>query len=125
MGSYLPTPSASKVTWRPKVKVPTVGELKPAYAAPANNCPATLLSTLVLCAVGALPLLSTCDFSASLRLPDCGLKKVSRRNTADQSPVRGSVPESPMRDWERLLGVTAVIEPLLFPRTIASVPAGK
>src|ERR1700724_1996834 len=118
-------PSASKVSCRPTAKLPIVGELKPAWAPPAKYCPATLLSTLVLCAVSARPLLSTWDFKASLRLPDCGLKKVSRRNTPDQSPVRGSLPDSPMRDWLRLLGATAVMEPLLFFWMIDSVPAGK
>jgi len=54
------------------------------------------------------------DFRASLTFPDCGLKKVSRRNTAAQSPHSGSLPESPMRDWLRLLGVMPVTEWLLF-----------
>ncbi len=57
--------------------------------------------------------------------PDWGLKKVSTRNTPAQSPTRGSLPDSPMRDCDRLLGVTPVTELLLFFCTIASVPAGK
>ena len=65
------------------------------------------------------------DFSASLIFPDWGLKNISSRNTADQSPASDSLPDSPSRDWLRLFGVTAVIEPLLFGWMIDSVPAGK
>src|SRR5215470_10403866 len=125
IGSYLPTPSASSVTWRPKVRVPRLLELRPAYAAPAKSCPATLESTLVVCWLSGRPLLSVMDLSPSERLPDWGLKKVSRRKTADRSPPRGSIPESPRRDCERFEGVIAVIEPLEFLEMIASVPAGK
>jgi len=80
---------------------------------------------LVLWTSSARPLLSAWDFKASLISPDCGLKKVSRRNTPAQSPTSGSFPDKPMRDWLRLLGVTAVIELLLFFWMIDSVPAGK
>ena len=54
----------------------------------------TVRSTVVVCVCSERPLFSVTDFSASLRLPDCGLKKVSRRNTNEKrkrNPKRKSV----------------------------------
>ena len=78
------------------------------------------------CSASGLPLLSTWDFSASLRLPEWGLKNVSRRNTNETSvEPSGSRPDSPMRDWLRLFGVMPVMEWLLFLEMMDSLPAGK
>src|ERR1700733_1179383 len=124
-GSYLETPSASSVFWRPKVIDPKVCELKP-----TSDCwkawPATLESRFVVCTLTARPLFCARDLNASLISPDCGLKKVSSLKMPFQSPTpKGSRPERPTRDWLRLLGVAPTTEWLLSFCTMSALPAGK